>query len=166
MKQDIQEINVKMGKVLKKLLIFGGIIFCQCESLYMDRVYPIKLVNNKDYSIGCYFSLGGKYGTYYPDTLIPIRQDYVILDVISKEYTYDSKIEWREIFKELPQDTLSIFIFHTDTLNKYSWEEVRNGYKILKRYDLSLQDIERLNYNVPYPPSPEMAKMKMYPKYP
>lgn len=71
-----------------------------------------------------------------------------------------------KIFKQLPRDTLSIFIFHTDTLNKYPWEKIRDEYKILKRYDLSFEDIKRLGYKVPYPPSPEMANMKMYPKFP
>ena len=43
---------------------------------------------------------------------------------------------WEEEIEFLPKDTLSIFIFSTDTLNKYSWEEVRRDYKILRRYDL------------------------------
>ncbi|NWO28348.1 hypothetical protein [Capnocytophaga sp. oral taxon 903] len=74
-------------------------------------------------------------------------------------------VQWGEILKKLPKDTLSIFIFSSDTLNKYSWEEVRRDYKILKRYDLSYEDCVRLNFIVPYPPTPEMSRMKMYPKY-
>ncbi|MDO5104977.1 hypothetical protein [Capnocytophaga sp.] len=128
----------------------------------MDEKYIINVVNNEKYSIGGYFALGGKHGTFYPDTIIPLRKDYVTSEINS----YESNIEWGKIFKQLPKDTLSIFIFHTDTLNKYPWKEVRNGYKILKRYDLSLQDIEKLNYKVPYSPSREMEEMKMYPKYP
>ena len=72
---------------------------------------------------------------------------------------------WEEEIESLPKDTLSIFIFSTDTLNKYSWEEVRRDYKILRRYDLSIQDLELLDYKVYYPPTPAMSRMKMYPKY-
>lgn len=143
-------------------LFISLLIFTQCDGIYMDEKYIINVVNNEKYSIGGYFALGGKHGTFYPDTIIPLRKDYVTSEINS----YESNIEWGKIFKQLPKDTLSIFIFHTDTLNKYPWKEVRNGYKILKRYDLSLQDIEKLNYKVPYSPSREMAKMKMYPKYP
>ena len=47
---------------------------------------------------------------------------------------------------------LSVFIiFHSDTMEKYTWEEVRDGYEILKRYDLSLDDIKRLDYTIVYP---------------
>ena len=57
---------------------------------------------------------------------------------------------------------MSVFIFHTDTLNKYSWQEVRDGYKILRRYDLSLEDIKKMKWTIPYPPDESMAGMKMY----
>ena len=70
----------------------------------------------------------------------------------------------KSFFDSLPKDTLSIFIFSTDTLNKYSWEEVRRDYKILKWYDLSYEDCKLLKFRVPYPPTPAMSRMKMYPK--
>ncbi|SQA93841.1 hypothetical protein [Capnocytophaga ochracea] len=95
-----------------------------------------------------------------------VRYIYIYRRIEPQKYfSTDSRRKWRDIFKELPKDTLSIFIFNTDTLNKYSWEEVRRDYKILKRYDLSIQDLELLDYKVYYPPTPAMSQMKMYPKY-
>ncbi len=63
----------------------------------------------------------------------------------------------------LPNDTLSIFIFHSDTVSSYPWQTIRTEYKILKRYDLSIADLERLNYKVSYPPDNRMENVKMYP---
>ncbi|NLL27401.1 MAG: hypothetical protein GX259_01250 [Bacteroidales bacterium] len=64
---------------------------------------------------------------------------------------YDSKEKWEKVFKKLPKDTLSIFIFDSDTLAKYSWDRIRSDYNILKRYDLSLKDLETQNWTISYP---------------
>ena len=63
------------------------------------------------------------------------------------------------------EDTLHYFIFDADTINAYSWNEIKEGYKILRRYDLSGNDIELLKESITYPPSPKMRDMKMYPPY-
>ena len=56
------------------------------------------------------------------------------------------------IFKnELTSDTLSIYVFNADTVDLQGWGYVRNGYKILKRYDLSLMDLKNKNFLVDYP---------------
>lgn len=158
-----------MKKNILIILFFAFlIIFFGCEC-FVERVYSIILTNNADHSIEAYniqmVDKDTKKFPVYPDTLIMESESYRRISSLSY-ITFDSWSTWEETIKKLPKDTLSIFIFHTDTLNKYSWEEVRDGYKILKRYDLSLEDIKSLNYKIPYPPRPEMSKMKMYPKYP
>jgi hypothetical protein len=123
----------------------------RCEKHAMDYSYEINLVNKSGHSIGYYFATGGKYGTYYPDSL-PETNNYIVYD-ISKVIRpgYESHLNWEKFFQTLPKDTLSVFIFHTDTLNKYSWEQVRDGYKISKRYDLSLEDLKQRNWTIMYP---------------
>ncbi len=123
--------------------------FYKCESY--ER-YVVYVENKANYSIGCYFALGGDSGTVYPDTMLPISNLYVAKEIkANSTYFKYSGIKWEEIFEELPQDTLSVFIFHTDTLKKYSWEEIRDDYKILKRYDLSLEDLEETDFMITYP---------------
>lgn len=64
---------------------------------------------------------------------------------------------------EIFGDRYCVFIFHPDTLEKYSWEEVVSGYKILCRYDSDVPlDIERLDKTIPYPPTKAMSGMKVY----
>ena len=70
-----------------------------------------------------------------------------------------------EIFKYLPKDTLSVYFFHPDTLAKYPWETIRKEYNILKRYDLSIEDMQLLDYEIAYPPTEMMKDIKMYPPY-
>jgi hypothetical protein len=153
--------HIIQGKKDKKMRRVNGIIsllsmvllaICsQCE-LAMDYSYGIDLVNNSGHSIGYYFADGGKYGTFYPDSL-PETNDYIMYDINKVvrpgfEQHYKS---WEKFFQNLPYDTLSVFIFHTDTLNKYTWGEVRSGYMILKRYDLSLEDLREMEFKIIYP---------------
>ena len=46
---------------------------------------------------------------------------------------------------------LMVFFFDRDTILHYSWEEVRADYKVLRRYDLSLSDLEAMDWTVEYP---------------
>ena len=166
MKLNILEKNVKI-KNMRKVSVIFIVLLISC-TLKMDAIYPIHIYNESEVQyIGYYFATGGRYGSYYPDTLLPNNNTYVYNKNIKpkQHLQYDSWIKWDVTFKSLPKDTLSIFIFSSDTLNKYSWEEVRRDYKILKRYDLSIQDLELLDYKVYYPPTPTMSRMKMYPKY-
>lgn len=142
------------------------IVVCSTCELVMDYSYEIHLVNNAEHSIGYYFADGGKYGTFYPDSL-PETNEYVMYDisrVLSPGYAHHYS-NWEKYFRTLPNDTLSLFIFHTDTLNKYKWEEIRKNYRVLKRYDLSIEDIQLLDYEIPYPPTEKMKNMRMYPPY-
>ena len=68
-------------------------------------------------------------------------------------------------FSAFPQDTMSIFIFDEETVNHNSWKIIAEEYLVLQRYDLSIEDIKKLNYNIYYPPTPEMQDMHMYPQY-
>ncbi|MCL2727598.1 MAG: hypothetical protein FWD56_04360, partial [Bacteroidales bacterium] len=60
-------------------------------------------------------------------------------------------------------DTLSFFIFDADIFNAYTWEEIQSGYMVLKRYDLSPQDLRALRRRITYPPDERMKNMKMHP---
>ncbi|MBZ0242459.1 MAG: hypothetical protein K8F24_04525 [Bacteroidales bacterium] len=134
------------------LLGFMLIMLCsKCEKAAMDYSYEINLISNAEHSIGYYFAVGGKYGTFYPDSL-PESNEYIIYD-IGKVLRpgFESHLKWEDFFKELPNDTLSVFIFHTDTLNKYPWEKIRDHYMILERYDLSLVDLKQSDFTLTYP---------------
>ena len=44
-------------------------------------------------------------------------------------------------------------------------DSIRYHYVILKRYDLSKKDLQKLNWNIAYPPIEAMKDIKMYPPY-
>jgi hypothetical protein len=48
-------------------------------------------------------------------------------------------------------DTLKLFIFDAQLLETTPWDTVIAKYQILKRVDLSLNDLNRMNWTVTYP---------------
>lgn len=143
------------------IIIFLTTNFNRC----METHYPIYITNNSDHSIGYLLCLGGN-TCCYPDTILPRTNFSVFNNIMSgRKQSISLEFEWEKVILELPKDTLSVFIFHTDILNKYDWEEVRDNYMILRRYDLSLEDLKLLKRSIPFPPTEAMKDIKMYPPY-
>ena len=156
---------------LNKLLNFSTtlIVVMILPGLSCERLsYPkssIGIVNNSNHTIEFYFALGGKGGIIYPDTILNSDLIPPFPSARAGETRYrDFGFSEEKIFDEIPSDTLSIYIFHPDTLLKYNWKTVIKDYNILKRYDLSFEDLEQLNWQVSYPPNDKMKGVKMYPK--
>jgi len=135
------------------LLLF---VFAHCEKFAMDRRYSLLLKNNSDSPI-IYLI------TENPDT--SLIDSISLKPVIQSGKSVDLWARSVEISKVI-EDSLSIYLFHIDTLKNNTWAEVQAGYKILKRYDLSLEDLEYLEYKLSYPPDAKMSGVKMYPPYP
>ena len=69
------------------------------------------------------------------------------------------------LFRDWQCDTVSFFIFDKDSVDRYPWEEIVKNYCVLQRYDFSKEDLKRLNCQIYYPPTKEMAGIHMYPRY-
>ena len=112
-------------------------------------------------------------GSIYPDTTLTLdKQHYVSFAINPGKRLMDniSNISYEKWISSFPLDTVSIFIFDVDVLKNCSWEEIQRDYKILKRYDLSMDDLTQLfnstgTPEIHYPPSVKMKDMKMYPPY-
>jgi hypothetical protein len=154
------------------ILMLYMLLFSNC-GCFLPNYYAINFANEAEHDVYFYvLDCKGKYiNTAYPDTVISFDKKYVGR-IKSHSYFVDiiGTLPIENYFDKLPNDTLSIFYFHPDTLIKYSWSEIKTGYKILQRYDLSIEDVTRHKnkYDVPeipYPPDERMKNMKMYPPY-
>src|SRR4051812_2680173 len=129
----------------RKILL--SIIFLICfagscdKPLFVVSYLRLDVMNKTDRFVIILFS------NIYPDTSIPDTYDQEAIGIKPQTTTFKdySEKKWQNVFDKLPRDTLSMFVFSTDTIQKYGWEKVRNDHNILKRYDLSLQDLERTN---------------------
>lgn len=148
-----------------------------CIDIYMDRMEDLDGVNQAGDTIvtcGIYVSLTSDprlkkkdYHTFiYNDSLYETNSPYdisILCPHEKREISCFNSISPERYFKEI--DTFSIFIFNKDTFDAYSWDELRNGKRVLRRYDLSGTDVRTLNSVIPYPPTEEMRYMKMWPPY-
>ena len=62
-------------------------------------------------------------------------------------------------------DTVFVYIFDASVIENTPWEVVARDYLVLKRYDLTLSDLQRLDWRVTYPPTEAMKDIKQYPTY-
>lgn len=46
---------------------------------------------------------------------------------------------------------LILFLFNKDTVTSTDWEVIKNQYLVLKRYDLTLTDLDSLGWTITYP---------------
>ena len=112
---------------------------------FVERVYSIKVINNGTTGIAALLSY------QYPDTTIPDNYNRVG-GILPNDFRYlDSQKPWKDVFQQLPKDTLSLFFFSIDTLKTYNWQKIRNENKILTRLDLSFQDLMNSGYKISYP---------------
>ncbi len=92
--------------------------------------------------------VGQSYIREKPDTLIGAKNRDILLSEIKPQqegWIWMKFSNWEDIFAS--KDTIRIFVFHADTVDKYPWEVIRKEYKILKRYDLTRKDIPILKQN-------------------
>ena len=131
----------------------------------IDRFIMVRINNNSNHNISFYIAERTD-EPIYPDTTIALVRGHGIQQYINVDKN-DSDSDTFESLDNLfeGRDTVCLFVFDTDTLKKYSWEEIQVGYKILKRYDLSKTDIRNLGLLISYPPDDRMRDIKMYPPY-
>lgn len=111
----------------------------------------IKIINSSNQSIFADIQYN------YPDTLI-VDSDLNITDV-TKEILSNSFTEitlyvasWEEIIKQRNSfETVTFFFISTDTIDKYSFDEVKKNYNILERRHLNIEELKRSNWTVIYP---------------
>jgi hypothetical protein len=158
---------------IKKMFLTIAVILCVvCKCELTDKSYSIFIDNKSEFIISSYLALGETGATAYPDTTLFFDKKWIGYETKSGNRAYQAlpTFTYEEWFARLPQDTLSIFIFNQEILNNYSWEQVQQGYKILQRYDLSLENFKRLSDKngvpvITYPPTGAMKDIKMYPPY-
>lgn len=154
---------MKKGTILN--FIIGLIVCLLFWGCPMDKRYGLYLDNHSDQTVTIFINNDGVgLAPIYPYT--SLVKSFVFLSRISPhsidDFREGSAPWWKDIGGV---DTLSFVIVSVDTLNKYSWDEIRSSYNILQRYDLSRNDLRLLDATIHYPPTETMRNMKMYPAY-
>lgn len=137
-------------KYIALLFFCFTLLSSTCEKNKDEEIQRLKVKNNSSNTIYT------KYSTQYPDTSLSIITDptkvpplYKIPPNSIQETYYKAPSEG--IFKTMKSDVLLVFIFDAETLESTPWDTVVANYLILKRYELTLQELNDMNWIVTYP---------------
>lgn len=131
------------------VLFFGIILISATCSNNNDKDChnTITIVNNSDKTLFFYMS------HEYPDT--------AIINYNPSDAGSYYKIEKNSSHKHIKRDCfeydfkinpkLMYFIFDAQVLETVPWDTVKANYLVLKRYDLTLQDLNDMNWSITYP---------------
>jgi hypothetical protein len=134
----------KTQTIILTVILLATSVGCN-KPLGVREVYSIWINNQSNSNIAI------KASKIYPDTLITFDQTNFRGCLTGDSIPLEGYDSWDELFNGLLSDTLSIFIFSSDTIAKYGWEYVMNNYLILERADLSYSDLEGMNWKYSYP---------------
>lgn len=146
-------------------LLFIGLVILvsSCELFIPDHM--IAFVNNSDSDIYC------RWTTSYPDTL-DIEYHTVVNDSYSKVCAHSSldniivgRYDAISVIKSIPTDTLLVFVLDATTIDSIgddlvnSWMPLYKSmddkqlydWLVLKKYVLSVEDLERMDWTITYP---------------
>jgi len=147
-------------KIIKSIVIlFVLLTLVACP---MDYDQSFRFSNNSDVDVYIYLGVANRDmgGSLFPDTAVSrLRVGTPFKQGETRTYSYSSAKE------NIWLDTFCLFIFDADIFNMYEWEDIRNDYKILQRYDMSFEDIKMLQRKISYPPDERMKDIKMFPPY-
>ncbi|MGV8091895.1 MAG: hypothetical protein AB2L24_08535 [Mangrovibacterium sp.] len=131
------------------LIILIGIALLSSTCRDEDCHDEIKIINNSDHSV--YYS-----GSYrYPDTLLVYNP--VVSPTTYKIKVHSSKLDqningcFEGQINDSPGGKIMFFIYDANTLETTPWDTVVKHYMILKRYDLTEQDLDSMGWTITYP---------------
>lgn len=138
--------------MLNKVILFLGGIFllngCWVDNNSdKDDIFQIKLVNKSNEHLALYFS------NAYPDTSVKYVADCGCKEIKSGiTGACMERYGWKDhVYSLCKGGKLSLFLFNRDSINQYTWDTVEAKYMIVKRWDLSIADLETMNWTITYP---------------
>lgn len=140
-------------KVIQSFLFSIVILICAANSCDPNEDGHwdgrLTIVNNSNDTIISFLQYN------FPDTILldenaPELNNIIITpNSLGKHY---SSIKWEDHISSLnTHKTILIFINSYDTIRKYSWTQIQDDYNILRRYDLTIDSLQKLDWIITYP---------------
>jgi len=96
--------------------------------------------NSEDFSVG-----------HFPDTILPIEKPIGLQPIIAngKSGKYVDP-NWTEIYSQLPDDKFTVYVFSKEIVDNTLWQEIRDNYLILQRFDITFEELKSSDYTITY----------------
>ena len=156
-----------MKKVIKILLVALACMATRCPDKESENCHTaIRFSNNsdKDLYIRHYDLLRPPHITEIEHINGAVQQRYKVYSAEqNNRKATDGFTCYERIFRM--DSLINLYIFDATVLENTPWDTVAKDYLVLKRYELSLADLQRLDWQVTYPPTEAMKDVKQYPPY-
>jgi len=123
------------------LTIFSATVFTGCPHEDFGDRFWIHNISDKD--VFCYVAITSNPYRDCDDTFLPAEK---LGDILKKD-----EITSRSFDMESVCNIIRIFILDPDTIAKYPWETIRKNNKILKRYDIQKNELQKMDWKITYP---------------
>ncbi len=137
---------------MKKIVFYSSILLIStalnCIKNTDDCHKEYTVVNNSDHDI--YY----KVSLRYPDTTLIYDLNPTVDPTLYRIYKFNNKAQFdRDCYEGwfFAVDTIMCFIFDAQTIERTPWDTIMTNYLILKRYDLSINDMQNTNWTITYP---------------
>jgi hypothetical protein len=142
------------GKGFKILMLTISCIILISSTCQRDDAghYSIMFLNNSNLRLYVYGT-----SITYPDTTIQFQDlteggsKFIVNPNSSNETALAIRTMWEVRLDHPIQDTLMVFVFNAEVLESTPWDTVKANYIVLKRYDLSLEDLQDMDWKIIYP---------------
>lgn len=122
---------------------------CPDQSDMPDSVITIR--NNSSGDVLHFLEYRAPVDTALPLNSIFPSSENIPITIINANSERDYKDSYIQGFKDNPDKVLMIYLFSRDTIEQVSWDRIVDEYLILKRYDVTLEDLEAMEWKVEYP---------------
>ena len=129
------------------LLLFIIVPFSSCKDgspLGAEMSYRITIDNSTTKSIFTFYQLN------FPDTNLQENTPFYKV-ALPQSVTYlQSQEKWENVINSNSHNVITIFIMDYDSLQKYGWQTMRSQYKILDRFELTTDSLQKLQWTLTY----------------
>jgi hypothetical protein len=132
--------------IISILLICAG---CPDQDDKPDSTLTIR--NNSNEDIINYIEYRVLGDTLLPATSLFPSPNSISPELITSNSERNYRDSWLRAFEDNPDKILMLYLFSRDTIEQVAWERIREDNVILRRYDLTLADLEAMDWTVEYP---------------
>ena len=152
-----------MKRIICLLVVFVWLLCISSKCSKEDGHSKINVINNSSATL---------FVSHAYDTLIPSmvasynsnKNSFAVNPYESKQIHVASRHGIIETDGRI-NPYLYLFVVDMQVLETYSFNTIKNDYMILQRYDVTVSDLQRLDWQITYPPNEKMKDIKMYPPY-
>ncbi|MCH7396769.1 hypothetical protein MM236_02165 [Belliella sp. DSM 107340] len=141
-----------MKKYVFPLSLISIIFLCAgCPESFIEPDSKLIIMNNSDKKIIFFDQFNSPKDTLLSNFPFNLTLENTNSRIIGPNSSATFPGSYKGILNDYQDDILMLYLFSRDTIERVSWDRIVDEYLILRRYDLTLKDLEDMNWTITYP---------------